>query len=117
MGRTSSRRASSRLYRIETGLAPLSLLKSCNASNRHRPRTIHKDPGAAHPRLDLIRHDDVAMDLPELTLPHPRLFERAFVLCRWPRIAPDRVIVGAKCQRRRWQSCRRDGIERLPYTD
>ncbi len=30
--------------------------------------------------LDLLAYDDVSIQKPELTLPHPRMFERAFVL-------------------------------------
>jgi 2-amino-4-hydroxy-6-hydroxymethyldihydropteridine diphosphokinase len=44
--------------------------------------------------LDLIAYDDVSIQKPELTLPHPRLFERAFVLVPLAEIAPDRVIAG-----------------------
>jgi len=44
--------------------------------------------------LDLIAYDDVSIEKPELTLPHPRLFERAFVLVPLAEIVPDRVIAG-----------------------
>src|SRR4030095_11924913 len=44
--------------------------------------------------LDLIAYDDVTIQKPELTLPHPRLFERAFVLVPLAEIAPDRIIAG-----------------------
>ncbi|MFL6826636.1 MAG: 2-amino-4-hydroxy-6-hydroxymethyldihydropteridine diphosphokinase, partial [Bradyrhizobium sp.] len=37
---------------------------------------------------------DVSIQKPELTLPHPRLFERAFVLVPLAEIAPERVIAG-----------------------
>ena len=42
--------------------------------------------------LDLIAYDDITIDKPELTLPHPRLFERAFVLVPLAEIVPDRLI-------------------------
>ena len=48
--------------------------------------------------LDLIAYDDVSIDKPELTLPHPRLFERAFVLVPLAEIAPDRLIGGTQRQ-------------------
>ena len=46
--------------------------------------------------IDLIAYDDVAVDEPGLTLPHPRLFERAFVLVPLAEIVPDRVIAGRR---------------------
>ena len=63
--------------------------------------------------LDLLAYDDVALDAPELTLPHPRMFERAFVLVPLAEIAPDRIIGGTRV---RDALARLDtaGIERLP---
>ncbi len=46
--------------------------------------------------IDLITYDDITMDEPDLTLPHPRLFERAFVLIPLIEVAPDRVIGGIR---------------------
>jgi 2-amino-4-hydroxy-6-hydroxymethyldihydropteridine diphosphokinase len=46
--------------------------------------------------LDILAYDDVILDSPGLTLPHPRLFERAFVLVPLAEIAPDRVIGGVR---------------------
>src|SRR5712692_2741955 len=66
---------------IETDLDPHALLFTL-----HR---IEKKFGR-----DLIAYDDVSIRKPELTLPHPRLFERAFVLVPLAEIAPDRVIAG-----------------------
>lgn len=39
--------------------------------------------------LDLLDHDDAILDTPALTLPHPRLATRAFVLAPLAEIAPD----------------------------
>lgn len=45
--------------------------------------------------LDLITYGDVTSDDPALTLPHPRAFERDFVLRPWLAIDPDAVLPGA----------------------
>jgi 2-amino-4-hydroxy-6-hydroxymethyldihydropteridine diphosphokinase len=66
--------------------------------------------------LDLIAYDDVSIARPELTLPHPRLFERAFVLVPLAEIAPDRVI-GGRSIASALAGLSTDGIERLPNPD
>ena len=63
--------------------------------------------------LDLIAYDEVKLDKPELTLPHPRLFERAFVLVPLAEIAPDRLIAG-RSVRDALASVSSEGILRLP---
>ena len=66
--------------------------------------------------LDLIAYDDVRLEKPELTLPHPRLFERAFVLVPLAEIAPDRVIAGRRVKDALAQLST-EGIQRLPDLD
>ena len=44
--------------------------------------------------VDVIVVDGVVSDDPELTLPHPRAAERAFVLIPWVRIDPDAELAG-----------------------
>lgn len=44
--------------------------------------------------LDVIVYGDVVSADPELTLPHPRAHERAFVLAPWHAIDPDAAIPG-----------------------
>lgn len=41
--------------------------------------------------LDILLYDDVAMQSPELTIPHPYLHERAFALIPLAEIAPDLI--------------------------
>lgn len=54
-------------------------------SVRNAPRTLD---------LDLLLVGDIHLDQPGLTLPHPRLTERAFVLAPLAEIAPDLIIPG-----------------------
>ena len=74
---------------LETGLPPLELLDALQAIEqahgrerpyRNAPRTLD---------LDLLLYGDLVLDTPRLTLPHPRLAERAFVLRPLLEIAPD----------------------------
>lgn len=63
--------------------------------------------------LDLLAYDDLTLDDPDLTLPHPRLLERAFVLAPLAEIAPDRVIAGTPvCEALARTGA--SGIEKLP---
>ncbi|MGI5493381.1 2-amino-4-hydroxy-6-hydroxymethyldihydropteridine diphosphokinase [Microtetraspora malaysiensis] len=52
---------------------------------RNGPRTLD---------VDLIMVDGIVLGDPELTLPHPRAHERAFVLVPWSRADPDATIPG-----------------------
>ncbi|MFF4772048.1 2-amino-4-hydroxy-6-hydroxymethyldihydropteridine diphosphokinase [Microtetraspora fusca] len=52
---------------------------------RNGPRTLD---------VDLIVVDEIVSDDPELTLPHPRAHERAFVLVPWSRADPDATVPG-----------------------
>ena len=49
---------------------------------RNAPRTLD---------LDLLLYGDGRIESPRLTVPHPRMHERAFVLVPLAEIAPDRV--------------------------
>jgi 2-amino-4-hydroxy-6-hydroxymethyldihydropteridine diphosphokinase len=63
--------------------------------------------------LDLLAYNDLVLNDAKLTLPHPRLFERAFVLVPLAEIAPDRVIGGIRI-RDALARVETGGIERLP---
>ena len=103
---------------IDTSLDPHALLFVLHKVEQKfgRDRAKERRWGPRTLDLDMIAYDSVSIDKPELTLPHPRLFERAFVLVPLAEIAPDRVIRG-----RRVDDALRDlsteGIERLPDMD
>lgn len=81
---------------IETDRPPLDLLAATQAIEREMGRPEVRAVNA--PRtidLDLLYYDDLAMRSPGLELPHPRMFQRAFVLKPLAAIRPDLVPAGA----------------------
>ena len=102
---------------IETGLDPHALLAVLQGIEQKFGRTRAKDRrwGPRTLDLDLIAYDDASLQTPDLTLPHPRLFERAFVLVPLAEIARDRLIGGTKV-RDAVARVSAQGIERLPDT-
>jgi 2-amino-4-hydroxy-6-hydroxymethyldihydropteridine diphosphokinase len=100
---------------IETSLDPHALLFVLHKIEKKfgRDRTAERRWGPRTLDLDLIAYDDVSLQTPELTLPHPRLFERAFVLVPLVEIAPDRRI-GGRSIREALAGLSTEGIDRLP---
>ena len=64
--------------------------------------------------LDLLLYGDQINDDPSLTLPHPRMHHRAFVLAPLAEIAPDLMIPGRGCVASLLKLCVDQRIERLP---
>ena len=92
---------------VQTWLSPLGLLHHCQlqeqAAGRQRPyrnapRTLD---------MDIVLYADQHVDLPELTVPHPRMWQRAFVLVPLAEIAPEKV------SRQQLQTVLEQRIERL----
>jgi len=81
---------------VETTLSPRDLLARAQTVELRlgRDRAHEKRNGPRTADIDIIAYDDVTLDTPNLTLPHPRLFGRAFVLVPLNEIAPGRVIAG-----------------------
>lgn len=76
---------------ISTRLAPLELLHQLQALENQagRQRPFRNAPRTLD--LDILLFGDLQIDSPELTVPHPRLWQRAFVLMPLAEIAPKRV--------------------------
>ena len=85
---------------VETALTPQALLGRVQAVEqalgRARAQEVRWGPRPID--IDVLAYDDVTLDGADLTLPHPRLFERAFVLVPLAEIVPDRVIAGKRVQ-------------------
>jgi 2-amino-4-hydroxy-6-hydroxymethyldihydropteridine diphosphokinase len=79
---------------LETSLEPLELLAGLLAIEHAMGRDRSAGVPAKGPRiidLDLLLMDDVILNTPELTLPHPAMAERRFVLEPLVEIAPGMV--------------------------
>jgi 2-amino-4-hydroxy-6-hydroxymethyldihydropteridine diphosphokinase len=99
---------------VETLLPPRALLDRALTVERSlgRDRSREQRWGPRAIDIDLLTYDDVALEEPGLTLPHPRLFERAFVLVPLAEIVPDRMIAGVRV-REALAGLDMRGIERL----
>lgn len=100
---------------VETGLTPHALLERAQAVELAlgRDRAREQRWGPRPVDIDLLAYDDMILQEPHLTLPHPRLFERAFVLVPLNEIVPGRVIAGRNIKDALAKLDDR-GIERLP---
>lgn len=72
-----------------TELSPLEVLRHLKTVEKDIGRTPSERYGPRVIDIDLLFYDDTTMGSDELTVPHPRLHERAFVLVPLADIAPD----------------------------
>lgn len=63
--------------------------------------------------LDLLVYGDVRIDEPELTVPHPGIAERPFVLAPLAELAPDLDVPGAGCVGALLERIGTAGLERI----
>ncbi|MEM8827954.1 MAG: 2-amino-4-hydroxy-6-hydroxymethyldihydropteridine diphosphokinase [Cyanobacteria bacterium P01_G01_bin.19] len=74
---------------LSASQTPEELLNILQATEIQFGRT---SKGELQPRtldLDLLLYEDLVLDTPDLTIPHPRMSDRAFVLVPLAEIAPD----------------------------
>lgn len=74
---------------LSTELGPRALLRGLLALETEYGRVRLERWGARVLDLDLIAYDDLILSGPDLSLPHPRAWERAFVLLPLNDVAPD----------------------------
>nr|WP_211200103.1 2-amino-4-hydroxy-6-hydroxymethyldihydropteridine diphosphokinase [Rhodanobacter sp. B2A1Ga4] len=79
---------------LDTALSPHALLNALLAIEQHAGRVRGERNGPRTLDLDLLHVDDVQLDDPQLTLPHPRMAERPFVLLPLHDIAPTLRLSG-----------------------
>jgi 2-amino-4-hydroxy-6-hydroxymethyldihydropteridine diphosphokinase len=99
---------------IETELPPERLMHELLGIERDHGRTRGPAPGM--PRtldLDLLLYDDVTLESAALTVPHPRLHERAFVLYPLCEIAPALSVPGRGGVAELLRRCEGQSVERL----
>ncbi len=100
---------------MTTSLSPHELLARAEQCERAlgRDRTHERRWGPRSIDIDLLAYGDLVLNDPHLILPHPHLFERAFVLVPLAEITPERVIAGVRV-RDALQRVDTSGIEKLP---
>lgn len=98
---------------VETELPALDLLRALLAleASFGRERPFPNAPRVLD--LDLLLYDDLEMQTSELTLPHPRMHERGFVLFPLAEIAPEIAIPGQGQMATLLPACADQGVEKL----
>ena len=79
---------------VRTSLSPRRLLALLHEIENAHGRVRTERWGDRTLDLDLVDFAGMTAHAAELTLPHPRAHERAFVLGPWAEVAPDAVLVG-----------------------
>lgn len=97
---------------VATDLPPHALLARCLGVEDAMKRIRHERWGPRIIDVDVLAYRDCVIETPDLTLPHPRIAERAFVLVPLADIAPDAEIAGHTV--REWLS-RREATDVVVY--
>ena len=99
--------------KVATKLTPQALLQALlRIEHQHgRERTVRNAPRTLD--LDVLLYDELRLHEHGLTIPHPQMHLRAFVLRPLLEIAPDIVIPGVGLARQALQACRDQVLERI----
>ena len=82
------------VVQIQTTLKPKELLEQIRRIETEHGRVRLERWGSRTLDIDIITFGDVLKAGKELTIPHPRAFERAFVLVPWAMLDPNAVLPG-----------------------
>jgi 2-amino-4-hydroxy-6-hydroxymethyldihydropteridine diphosphokinase len=98
---------------LETTLSPGALLDALLGLERECGRTREFRNAPRTLDLDVLLYDDLRHHEHSLTIPHPQMHLRAFVLCPLLEIAPDCVIPGVGSAAEALLSCQQQQLERI----
>ncbi|MEJ2687594.1 MAG: 2-amino-4-hydroxy-6-hydroxymethyldihydropteridine diphosphokinase [Gammaproteobacteria bacterium] len=98
---------------LDTTLAPLNLLEHLQAIEAAHGRVRGRHWGPRTLDLDLLLYGDLELREDRLTVPHPGMHERAFVLYPLAEIAPQLRIPGRGALQDLLQTCPRAGLEKV----
>lgn len=79
---------------VQTDLKPLEVLDRTQRIEKDMGRTSKTGADGYHDRIidiDILLYDDLTMDTPRLTIPHPRMHQRRFVMEPLAQITPHIV--------------------------
>ncbi|MGH9292320.1 MAG: 2-amino-4-hydroxy-6-hydroxymethyldihydropteridine diphosphokinase [Acidimicrobiales bacterium] len=79
------------VVRLETKLSPKELLEAAQALEGEARRVRTEKNGPRTLDIDVLLVDDLVIAAPELTVPHPRMGDRAFVLAPLEDLDPSKV--------------------------
>lgn len=102
--------------RIATELAPLELLDSLQEIERQQHRVRLERWGPRTIDLDILLIDNLQLNHERLTLPHPLMNQRSFVLVPLHDLAPDLQLPDGRPMAVWLRSCDRTALARLPDT-
>lgn len=111
VGYTSQGRFLNMAVKIQTSLEPLQLLLKLQEIELQmgRVRTIRFGPRIID--IDILLYGDLKVDLPELTIPHVRMYERAFVLVPLRDLLPAVQLNGFEIDELIDRTADRDGVK------
>jgi len=99
------------VVRVDTELDARELLELAQQIEQHAGRVRSERWGPRSLDVDVLIVGETRVDEPDLQVPHPRMYERGFVLAPLHDVAPERVAVPAEG----WEGVRDTAVElRLP---